>query len=115
MQSIGDGFVETLLHFDSASGIQCDLQKDAVVRTMDAEVFAVELQTGFRMFSDDLEAVILWDIQDVEHGLIDDLSDLNAILASFSLEKIDTNERHTYSFYLCLYERNLYRPALKRF
>jgi hypothetical protein len=47
VQAVGNGFVEALLHLDGATAVQRDLQEDAIVRAMDAEIIAVELQNLF--------------------------------------------------------------------
>ena len=61
VQSVGNGFIEALLHLDGAAAAQRDLHEDAIVRAMNAEIFTVKLQSSFGMLGDDLEAVVLGD------------------------------------------------------
>jgi hypothetical protein len=97
VQSIGNGFVEALFHFDAASGVESDLDEDAIVGTMNAEIVSIKLQLCLGMFGDDLEAIVLGDSETLEQRLVNDLTDLGAIFGRLALQKIDSDERHGFS------------------
>src|ERR1700722_14756735 len=59
VKPVRDGFVEALLGLDRAAGIQGDLHEDAIVRALDAQIGAVELQARLSMLGDHLESVVL--------------------------------------------------------
>ncbi|MGB6386548.1 MAG: hypothetical protein WBD25_22285 [Terriglobales bacterium] len=61
VQSVRNGFVEALLHLNCTAAIQSDLQKDAIVRSMNAKIISIKLQIRFVVLCDDLEAVVLRD------------------------------------------------------
>jgi hypothetical protein len=46
------------------------------------------------MFRDDLETIILWSFQGLDHGVIDDLSDGLAVFHRFALSEFDASEWH---------------------
>jgi hypothetical protein len=73
------------------------LYEDAIVGSMNAEIVTVKQQTGLRMLGDDLEAVILGDADDLEHCLVNDLTNLRAIFRGLPFQKIDSNQRHGFS------------------
>jgi hypothetical protein len=91
MQAVGHGFVEALLHVNGAAAVQSNLQKNAVVRSMDSEVIPVELQAIFGMLGDDLEAVVFGDIQHIHHRLVDDLTNLCAVFRRPALQQVDSD------------------------
>src|ERR1700688_1265184 len=105
MQSVGDGFVEALLHFDGAAGAKRDLHEDAVVGAMNAEIIPVEEQLSLGVFGDDLEAVIFGDGEAVQQSLVDDLTNLGAIFRGLAGEKIDADEGHGFSL---MFARNVF-------
>ena len=46
------------------------------------------------MFSDHLETVILGDVQDSDHRLVNDITDRCPIIGGVALDEINSNERH---------------------
>src|ERR1700730_1408189 len=44
------------------------------------------------MLGDDLETIILWSLQGLDHGVIDDLSDRLAVVRRFALGEVDAGE-----------------------
>src|SRR5258708_27113974 len=78
--------IKALLGLERAAGVQRDLQENAVVRALDAQVGAVELQTRSVMFGDHLKSVVLGDAERIGHCAIHDLSNLLAICGGFAFE-----------------------------
>ena len=65
MQAVCDRLVEALLQLNRAATVQCDLQKNAVVGSVYAEIVPVERQPTLAMFSDDLETIVIGDTENI--------------------------------------------------
>ena len=94
MQAISNGFVESLLHFGRPASIQGELDEDTVCGAPDAQEVLVGNLVLRRMLIDDLETVVLWRLQNVDHGFIDDVADGAAIVIGLALDQINASERH---------------------
>ncbi len=97
VQAIGHRFVKTLLHLDRSAAVQGDLQKYAVVRSVDAKIIRIKLQAGFGMRGDDLEQVVFWDVQNFRHRPGHDQANLNSVLRCFPFKEVNANDRHAVS------------------
>jgi hypothetical protein len=80
VEMIGECFVEALLQLSGTAAIQCDLEEDAVVRPMYAEILSIEWQARLRVFRDYLKAVAFRHIEDIHQGLVEDFADLSTVL-----------------------------------
>jgi hypothetical protein len=94
VQAVGYGLVEALFHLDRSSAIQRDLHKNAIIRSMHTEKFAIELQADLWMLGDDLEEVSGGRVHDVDQRLVNNLTNLFAKLWRSSFCKINANEGH---------------------
>src|ERR1700728_2882718 len=86
MEAIRYRLVKALLGLERAAGVEGDLQKDAVVRPLDVQVRAVELQTRPVMFGDHCKAIVLGDAERIHHRAVHDLSDSLAVFRAFAFE-----------------------------
>jgi len=57
VQTVGDSLVEALFHLHRAAAVQRYLQKNAIVRSMDAKIIPIKLQPSPGMLRDNLKAV----------------------------------------------------------
>jgi hypothetical protein len=94
MQAVRKSFIEALFQLSIATTIQCDLEKDAMVRSMDAEIISSEDQLILRVLREDLKPIVRRDVEDIQQRLVDDLADSCALFLGFSFEHIDSNQRH---------------------
>src|SRR5262249_291766 len=73
-----------------------DLDKDDLVRTIDAEVFRVINEIVGGVFVDGLEAIIWRDGDGFDHGAMDAVGDGTAIFGSSASAQGDADERHEF-------------------
>src|SRR5215813_6112973 len=94
LKIIDDTFVESLLEFDGATGIQRDLNEDDIFAVAAAQVAFSKIQVISIVLRDDLEFVVAGHIDKVDHGLVYDLAQRLSILGGFASFEIDANEWH---------------------
>jgi hypothetical protein len=88
VQTVGQCPIELLLKFSGSTGVQRDLKKDAVVRTVNAEIFSVKKLARLRVLSDDLKSVMF------RRSLVNGLHSLNVSLLIFLQRAIYTQIHH---------------------
>ena len=97
MESVGHGLVERFLLLDGSTGVERQLDKDAILSASNAKIVFVGDQRADRMLGDDLETVVLGRFQGLDHRLIDDVADRATIFGGLSLDEINACERHVRS------------------
>jgi hypothetical protein len=94
VQPVCDRLVKGAFLVDGSPGIERDLDEHAIFRSLDTEVAGVKYEALGWMLCYNLEAIVLGNIQDLDHSVVDHLSDGAAVLNRFALSEIDSNQRH---------------------
>src|SRR5258708_956320 len=91
---VDNTLVKCLFQVDRASGTERDLDENHIIAVSITHVAFGDVQPFRRMFSDDLEFVILRHIDHVDHGLVYNIAQCLLVLDGFATNEIDTHERH---------------------
>src|SRR5713226_5473162 len=94
VQSVRDCFVKGTFQVYGSPGIERDLDKHAIFRSLNAKVAGIKDEVLRWMLGDDLEAIVFRGLQDLNHSLIDHFSDGPAVVDRLTLCKIDSSEWH---------------------
>src|SRR5258706_13807835 len=95
VKAVGDGLVERLLLRRRPAFIPGNLDNHEICTALDAEIFRIELETVSFVLCNDLEAVFFRDT-DADKRVIDDATDLLAVVCILTFTDIDSNERHLF-------------------
>src|SRR5215475_7241647 len=61
---------------------------------MIAQIALAEVEVFGGVFGNDLEFIVLWHVDDIAHGVVDDFADRLSILHGLTLHEVDANKRH---------------------
>ena len=79
MEAVGEGLVELLLNLCRPPLVERYLDNYGVGGSVNAKIIGNNYQLAPAMLDDYLEAVILWNIQDSDHGLVDSVANRAAV------------------------------------
>jgi DNA-3-methyladenine glycosylase I len=94
VQSVCDCFVKGTLLVHGSPSIERELDKNAIFRSLNAQEAGIKDEILGWMLRDDLEAIVLRGLQDLNLCVINHFSDGPAVVASLTLCKIDSSEWH---------------------
>src|SRR3981081_4697176 len=80
MQAVNHGLIEGALHIHRPPLTERHLDDDGLRRALNTHVRGIDDKAAARVFGNDLETIVLWDIQNTEHGAVDNLADSAAIV-----------------------------------
>src|SRR2546425_1029812 len=94
VQSVRNCFVKGTFLVHGSPGIERDLHKHAIFRSLNAKVAGIKDEVLRWMLGDDLEAIVFRGLQDLNHSLIDHFSDGPAVVDRLTLCKINSSQWH---------------------
>ncbi|MCU1321286.1 MAG: hypothetical protein JWM43_935 [Acidobacteriaceae bacterium] len=93
VQSVRDSLIEAFLELKAVSTPECDLNKDAVIGSVDPKIVAVKRHLLHRMLREDLEPIVLRDIEDIQQRVAYNVSDRSLILERLPDDHINPNQK----------------------
>src|SRR6202035_3152480 len=94
VQSVCDRFVKATFLIHGSPSVERDLDKNAVFRSLNAQVAGIKDEILGWVLRDYLEAIVLRGLQDFNQCVIDHFSDRPAVVGSLTFCEIDSSERH---------------------
>jgi len=93
VQSVRDSLIEAFLELKAVSTPECDLNKDAVIGSVDPKIVAVKWHLLHRMLREDLEPIVLRDIENIQQRVAYNVSDRSLILERLPDDHINPNQK----------------------
>jgi hypothetical protein len=80
VQTVCDRFVKALFLFDGSPLVERQLDEYAIFGSLDAEISRIKNEAFDWMFCDHLKAIILRDVENIDHRVVDCFADDSSVI-----------------------------------